>query len=58
MTIYEKLKSELAKNSNGGFLNLIPGIAGKTFLLKTFLYRLRSVNSKSSFIFGSDFAFQ
>ena len=28
MTIYEKLKSELAQNSNGGSANLIPGIAG------------------------------
>jgi hypothetical protein len=29
MTIYEKLKTELAQNSSGNFPSLIPGIAGK-----------------------------
>ena len=31
MTIYEKLKCELAQNSNGGFANIIPGLAGKHY---------------------------
>jgi hypothetical protein len=38
MTIYEKLKSELAQNSNGGSANLIPGIAGKNDYYLSFKY--------------------